>query len=123
MNCCIKQDSIAGTWINGCVIGILLFTIALMSLFLFAWFIVVSIKKIVFIFLFNLFFVFLKGNVWVFGANNRVQHDNPQLNTYCQMTLYRFAFWIIIITYIMMAVSCCLSCCRACFKGISSLKA
>ena len=54
---------------------------------------------------------------------NRVDFDNQLSENYCHMTLYKFAFWIIIITYIMMAVSCCLSCCRACFKGVSSLKA
>ncbi|CAF0807845.1 unnamed protein product [Adineta steineri] len=101
--CCIKQDSIAGSCFNGCVIGIVLFIIFLMSFFLFAW--------------------FIAGNVWVFGAKDKVTYDNVQSPNYCHQTLYQFAFWIIIITYILMIVSCCASCCRACFQSVTTLKA
>jgi hypothetical protein len=43
--CCIKQDSIAGSFVAGCLIGITLFIVLLMSLFLFPWFIVVRKKN------------------------------------------------------------------------------
>ncbi len=120
--CCIKQDSIAGSCINGCVIGVVLFFIFLSSFFLFGWFI--AVRKDFFFFCFKLFlWIILKGNVWVFGAKTTVTFDNEQSPNYCHKTLYEFAFWIIIITYILMVVSCCLSCCRACFQSVTSLKA
>jgi len=100
--CCIKQNSIAGSCINGCIIGVILFIIFLTSFFLFAWFIV--------------------GNVWVFGAKNKVSF-NENSSDYCHPILYQFAFWIIIVTYIMIVVSCCLSCCRACYQSITTIKA
>ncbi|CAF3337310.1 unnamed protein product [Rotaria socialis] len=103
IKCCIKQDSIAGSCISGCVIGLIVLTILLMCVFLFAW--------------------FIAGNVWVFGAQNKIDFDNERSPNYCHSILYNFAFWIIILTYIMTVVTCCLSCCRACFGSISTLKA
>jgi len=59
----------------------------------------------------------------VFGAKNRVNMNDTRSADYCHPTLYQFAFWILIITYILMVVSCCISCFRACFKSVSTLKA
>ncbi|CAF1026292.1 unnamed protein product [Adineta ricciae] len=101
--CCIKQDSIAGSCISGCVIGAVVFFIFIMSFFLFGW--------------------FIAGNVWVFGAKTTVNFEKENSPYYCHKTLYEFAFWIIIVTYILMVVSCCVSCCRACFQSLTTLKA
>ncbi|CAF0860614.1 unnamed protein product [Rotaria sordida] len=101
--CCVKQDTIAGSCITTCIIAMLIIIIFLMSLFLFVWFIV--------------------GNVWIFGAQNIVDFRNEQSSNYCHSTLYNFAFWILIITYIMTVVCCCLSCCCACSKSVATLKA
>ncbi|CAF2315735.1 unnamed protein product [Rotaria sp. Silwood2] len=101
--CCNKQDTIAGSCLGTCVIAILIVIICLMTFFLFAW--------------------FIAGNVWVFGARNIVDFDDKKSINYCHSTLYNFAFWIVIITYIMTVVGCCVSCCRACSKSLATLKA
>ncbi|CAF0806959.1 unnamed protein product [Rotaria sp. Silwood1] len=101
--CCVKQDSIAGSCLSTCIIGIIIVIIFLMIIFLFAW--------------------FIAGNVWVFGARNIVDFDNEKSLNYCHSTLYNFAFWIIIVTYILTVVGCCVACCRACCKSLTTLKA
>jgi hypothetical protein len=56
---------------------------------------------------------FIIGNVWVFSKNSTVQYADSTLGTYCNQTLYMYAFWSIIATYILMVVSCCCSLCSS----------
>jgi hypothetical protein len=61
------------------------------------------------IFLFIWFFI---GNIWVFGARYRVQTDKPyNTNTYCDPTLYWFAFYVLIFTYVYAILTCFMKCC------------
>ncbi|CAF0967707.1 unnamed protein product [Rotaria magnacalcarata] len=83
----IKRQSVAGTFVMGCITVFIMMFISLMSFFLFIWFIV--------------------GNVWIFGAKKNVQYDNPAASNYCHRTLYQFAFAILIISYVMCCISCC----------------
>lgn len=41
---------------------------------------------------------FIAGCVWIFGAWNDVQYDNPEKSNYCHPTLYRLNFWLSIIS-------------------------
>lgn len=62
--------------------------------------------------------------MWVFGARNEVKYDTTDgRSKYCHSTLYQFAFWIIILTYVMFALACCVSMCRGCFQAIKGIKA
>lgn len=68
-----------------------------------------------------LFIWFFFGNAWVFGARYRVRTDRPSdRNNYCHPTLYWFAFYVLIFTYIYALFTCCLKfclnffCCGAC---------
>lgn len=70
------------------------------------------------VFLFIWFFV---GNVWVFGARQRVRPDRPDdTNNYCQPALYWFAFYVLIFTYVYAIFMCFMKfcanflCCGAC---------
>jgi hypothetical protein len=70
--------------------------------------------------LINLFLLawFIAGNYWVYHIHNTVQSDDPsELNTYCDKTLYLFAFWLITASYI--ALGLALLCC--CGLGIFML--
>jgi hypothetical protein len=67
---------------------------------------------------------FIIGNVWVFSKHSTVQYTNSSLGTYCNQTLYQYAFWSIIVSYILTVVSGCCSGCStvctpllACFSG------
>ncbi len=70
------------------------------------------------IFLFIWFFI---GNGWVFGVRYRVQTDRPNdINNYCNPTLYWFAFYVLIFTYVYAIFTFCFKfffnfcCCGAC---------
>lgn len=64
---------------------IIFFIIVLLNIFFFAW--------------------FIAGNVWVFGAKtNGVQGTDSTLSTYCQPDLYRAAFVLIIVRYIIIPI-------------------
>ena len=84
-----------------CTIGLARGTQGALAIFLFIWF----------------FF----GNAWVFSVRYRVRTDKPfDVNNYCHPTLYSFAFYVLIFTYIYAAFTCCLKfclnffCCGAC---------
>lgn len=76
-----------------------------------------GMQGLIFIFLIVWFFV---GNVWVFGAQYRVQTNNPDNSNYCQPVLYWFSFYVLIFTYVYAMFMCSLKffanffCCRAC---------
>ena len=57
--------------------------------------------------------VVFSGHIWIFGTYNDFS-TNPEDSDYCNPTLYNFAFWAILASYmlicIMMVVACCLAC-------------
>jgi hypothetical protein len=68
-----------------------------------------------------LFIWFFFGNMWVFNARYRVRTDRPNdINNYCHPTLYWFAFYVLIFTYVYALFTCCTKfcinflCCSAC---------
>ncbi|CAF2424791.1 unnamed protein product [Rotaria sp. Silwood2] len=59
-----------------------------------------------------LFIWFIFGNIWIFNARYRVRTDRPNdINNYCHATLYWFAFYSLIFTYIYAAFTCCIKFC------------
>ncbi|CAF0787737.1 unnamed protein product [Adineta ricciae] len=55
---------------------------------------------------------FFFGNFWVFSVRYRVQTERPNdANNYCHPTLYWFAYWILIFTYIYAVFTYCLKFC------------
>jgi hypothetical protein len=67
-----------------------------------------------------LFIWFIFGNIWVFNARYRVQTDKPNDTNYCNATLYWFAFYVLIFTYVYAIFTYCIKfcvnffCCGAC---------
>ena len=51
----------------------------------------------------------IAGCVWVFGVYNKVQYTRPTHALYCHETLYRAAFWFLIISIASYVYSCCCS--------------
>jgi len=43
---------------------------------------------------------FIAGCVWLFRVWSKVQYENPNEPDYCHRTLYRFTFWILLISVI-----------------------
>jgi succinate dehydrogenase hydrophobic anchor subunit len=64
------------------------------------------------VFLLNIFIFawFIAGCVWVFGAWNKVQYKRPNRTNYCSSTLYRFAFWLLLLSILYHLFTCCRSC-------------
>jgi hypothetical protein len=59
-----------------------------------------------------LFIWFLFGNIWVFNARYHVRTDKPNdINNYCNPTLYWFAFYTLIFTYVYAFFTCCIKFC------------
>ncbi|CAF0760129.1 unnamed protein product [Rotaria sordida] len=59
-----------------------------------------------------LFIWFFFGNIWIFNARYRVRTDKPNdTNNYCHPTLYGFAFYSLIFTYIYALFTCCIKFC------------
>jgi len=56
-----------------------------------------------------IFVWFIAGCVWVFGAWSEVQYKHPNQPGYCHRTLYRFAFWLLIISILYSLFTCCRS--------------
>lgn len=52
---------------------------------------------------------FIAGCVWVFGAWNRVQYDDPDGTNYCHPTVYRVTFWLLLLSLIYQLYTCCRS--------------
>ncbi|ELU18049.1 hypothetical protein CAPTEDRAFT_222790 [Capitella teleta] len=57
---------------------------------------------------------FIAGNVWIFSNVNKYQSEDPALSNFCNATLYLYAYWVTIATYILMAVVLFLMCCAGC---------
>ncbi|KAG8201770.1 hypothetical protein JTE90_012829 [Oedothorax gibbosus] len=68
----------------------------LVSLFLLAWCIV--------------------GSVWVYSVE-KVEYEDTTSGEYCNKTLYLFTWWILTITWGVLAVLVALSCCVGCFAA------
>ena len=64
----------------------LTFVIATLLLFLLAW--------------------FVAGCYWVFRSWNIVQYDDPDQGDYCHPFLYRFAYWMLLLTLIIKLLAC-----------------
>lgn len=56
-----------------------------------------------------LFGWFIAGCIWVFGAWDRVQYNDPEEANYCHPTVYRVTFWLLILSIIYQIYSCCRS--------------
>ncbi|ELT92427.1 hypothetical protein CAPTEDRAFT_187056 [Capitella teleta] len=54
-----------------------------------------------------LFCWFIAGNVWIFSNVNKYQSEDPALSNFCNATLYLYAYWVTIATYILMASERC----------------
>ncbi|UJR23364.1 hypothetical protein I4U23_026374 [Adineta vaga] len=68
-----------------------------------------GIQGVLSIFLFIWFFF---GNVWIFNVRYRVRTDKPNdINSYCHPTLYWFAFYILIFTYVYALFTYCVKFC------------
>jgi hypothetical protein len=55
---------------------------------------------------------FILGNYWVFSKHSIVQYEDDSLQSYCNLTLYMFSFWSIIVTYLLMLVQILFKYCR-----------
>ena len=58
-----------------------------------------------------LFAWFICGNVWIYHNYKEVTYNDSSSPSYCNETLYLFAFWITTATYILIGVMCCCVCC------------
>ncbi|CAF0744970.1 unnamed protein product [Adineta ricciae] len=86
VRCNFPRDTQQSSPIGVAILVIILVSVLIMSLFSFAW--------------------LITGSVWIFGAKaNGVQGDNPNdTGTYCQSELFRPAFVLLIINYILHVV-------------------
>jgi len=57
-----------------------------------------------------LFVWFICGNVWIY-KHYKPDFDDSQSESYCNQTLYMFAFWVTTSMYILVGVLCCCVCC------------
>ena len=59
---------------------------------------------------------FIAGNIWVYSHYK--PNEKPSLHdpsNYCNPTLYWFAFWVVTVSYVIMATICfCICCLGAC---------
>lgn len=58
------------------------------------------------------------GIVLIIKANPT--HDNPEAESHCNWTLYNFAYWMLVLPFLMLATSCCCACCVACVGGVAA---
>ncbi|CAF1071427.1 unnamed protein product [Adineta ricciae] len=86
VRCNFPRDTQQSSPIGVAILVIILVSVLIMSLFSFAW--------------------LITGSVWVFGAKaDGVQGDNPNdTNTYCQSELFRAAFVLLIVNYVLHVV-------------------
>ena len=77
---------------------IIALTIVLMNIFLIIWLIF--------------------GSLWTLTVLDRVQYSNPHLNTFCELTLYRFTLVYLIVTYILSGLQCWYRLCVVIFCAI-----
>ena len=77
-----------------------------LDIFFFVWFIAgkystCTCSKIVYVELFNTMLLTFVGNFWIFGIYNDFDESNESSGLFCDPTLYWFAFWSILATYIL----------------------
>ena len=85
----IQPAGILGFCAATCGVCGIFTTVGILSLFLFSW--------------------GIAGCVWIFGVYNQVQSKQKQKATYCDETLYRAAFWLVIIAMAYYVYGCCCS--------------
>jgi hypothetical protein len=86
----IQPSGLLGFCAATCGVCSICTTVGILSLFLFSW--------------------GIAGCVWIFGAYNQVQYLAPKKKaTYCDETLYRAAFWLVIIAMAYYVYGCCCS--------------
>lgn len=56
----------------------------------------------------------IAGCVWIFGVWGKVQYNNPDQSNYCASTLYRFAFWLLLLSVLYHLFTCCSTCTQLC---------
>jgi uncharacterized membrane protein len=59
----------------------------------------------------------IAGCVWVFGAWNKVQYSDPSLSSFCHPTLYRFTYWLLLISLLLILALCCCPICWLCITA------
>ena len=86
VRCNFPRDTQQSSSVGVAILVIIMVSVLIISLFSFAW--------------------LITGSVWIFSAKaNGVQGDNPNdTSTYCQSELFRPAFVLLIINYIMHVV-------------------
>jgi hypothetical protein len=69
-----------------------------------------------------LFGWFITGNVWIYSNYGKftTEMSDPLPVTYCDPTLYWFAFWLTTSTYIIAVLGCCCVCITGCAVNIVS---
>lgn len=97
---CFIPESTSLTVFASFAVGLNLLATLLITIFVFIW--------------------FLLGCIWVFGAHQFVQFENPLTSNYCQPVLYKCSFALLILTIFWAFLQCCLSCFRLCCIGQSS---
>lgn len=86
--------------------------LSILELFLFIWLIIGKIERNFFNCLTKVAIDnWFKGSVWVYSAKYSVTSDSTDYDNYCHPTCYYFAFWVITVSYIVMATMCCCLCC------------
>jgi hypothetical protein len=60
----------------------------------------------------------MKGNVWVFSKYNQVDFYDLKSSNYCDREVYLFAFWTMIVAYIMLGLALILGICGLCIALI-----
>ncbi|XP_060886916.1 transmembrane protein 272-like isoform X1 [Labrus mixtus] len=60
---------------------------------------------------------FIAGNVWIYSIYEPNYNKTAPINTYCNKTLYLFAFWTTNANYILLGLLLVSSCCRCILSG------
>ena len=70
-----------------------------------------------------LFIWFIIGNYWVYSIFNKVQYDNIYYPfDYCDKLCYRFAFWVITASWVLIALGCfCICGCMCLAVGVACI--
>lgn len=114
--CLFKNQSNSPSFAVICIVGLIIIVTLVLSTFLSVWFILVSEDNL---FLLSFFYSHSewKGNVWIFQVKSTVNLNDSTSANYCHPTLYNFAFWILISSYIVAFVlpyiACCIGFCCA----------
>ena len=87
-----------GKYVSGCILCLLLF-------FFLAWLIAVSHTE--YFISMKVVLIFRQGSVWIFPVKPKVQFVQTNVTTYCQETLFKFAFGLTLVQYSLIGVLVC----------------